>query len=166
MKACILLCILLHLSSTFQASHFTLMTSVQSRVIACTFAKFVQNLCNFSFFLLGYQLASSGKCSSANTVYRVDKKTLAILKHVSWLQPSLSTHSKSGTTPHTRLLKCFVLITLCCKTELQVPSCSFIIATSLFLHLKLQFSGGRDKGGRVATPTSFSKFDSYDMKTF
>ena len=78
MKACILLCILLHLSSTFQASHFNLMTSVQSRVIACTFAKFVQNLCNFSF-LLGYQLASSGKCSSANTVYRVDSKTLDTL---------------------------------------------------------------------------------------
>ena len=30
--------------------------------------------------------------------------------------------------------------------ETQILSCSFIIATSLFLHLKLQFSGGREWG--------------------
>ena len=43
--------------------------------------------------------------------------------------------------------------------------CSFIIATGLFLHLKLQFQEGGNEGGRVATPTSFSIFDSYDMKS-
>ena len=81
MKACILLCMFLHLSSSFQASHQVnddCLVCLLIRVIACTFAKFVQNLCNFSF-LLGYQLASSGKCSSTNTVYRVDSKTLATL---------------------------------------------------------------------------------------
>ena len=33
------------------------------------------------------------------------------------VKPSISTRSKPRTTPYTRLLKCFVLITLCCKTE-------------------------------------------------
>jgi hypothetical protein len=33
------------------------------------------------------------------------------------LKPSISTHSKTRTTPRTRFLKCFVLITLCCKTK-------------------------------------------------
>ena len=42
----------------------------------------------------------------------------------------------------------------------QLHWCQFIIATSLFLDLKWQFSGGNP-----ATPTSFSLFDSYDMKS-
>jgi hypothetical protein len=33
------------------------------------------------------------------------------------VRPSNSTHSKPRTTIRTRLLKCFVLITLCCKTK-------------------------------------------------
>ena len=33
------------------------------------------------------------------------------------LKPSISSHSKHGTMPRTRLLKLFVLITLCCKTK-------------------------------------------------
>ena len=37
------------------------------------------------------------------------------------VKPSMSSHSKPHTTPHmipyTRLLKCFVLISLCCKTK-------------------------------------------------
>ena len=33
------------------------------------------------------------------------------------LKPSISTHSKPCMTSRTRLLKCFVLITLCCKTK-------------------------------------------------
>ena len=39
------------------------------------------------------------------------------------------------------------------------------IATGLFLDLKWQFSGGGIEEGRVPTPTSFSIFDSYDMKS-
>ena len=42
--------------------------------------------------------------------------------------------------------------------------CHYIIATSLFLDIKWQFSRGRE-WGRVATPTSFSIFDSHDMKS-
>ena len=34
-----------------------------------------------------------------------------------WLKPSISSHSKPRTMAYTRLLKCFVLITLCCKTK-------------------------------------------------
>ena len=33
------------------------------------------------------------------------------------VKPSISSHSKPCKTPRTRLLKCFVLITLCCKTK-------------------------------------------------
>ena len=33
------------------------------------------------------------------------------------VKPSISTYSKLHTRPHTRLLKCFVLIILCCKTK-------------------------------------------------
>ena len=33
------------------------------------------------------------------------------------VKPSISSHSKPCTTPCTRLLKRFVLITLCCKTK-------------------------------------------------
>ena len=34
-----------------------------------------------------------------------------------WLKPSISSHLKPRTTPRTKLLKCFVLVTLCCKTK-------------------------------------------------
>ena len=37
--------------------------------------------------------------------------------HIQSLKPSISAHSKPRTTPRTRLLKYFVLITLCCKTK-------------------------------------------------
>ena len=35
----------------------------------------------------------------------------------------------------------------------------------LFMMLNAYFLEGGNKGGRVATPTSFSIFDSFDMKT-
>ena len=45
------------------------------------------------------------------------EKPLSIKGSIRTHKPSIFTHSKPRTTPHTRVLKCLVLITLCCKTK-------------------------------------------------
>ena len=64
-----------------------------------------------------------GTDENPQNLMRKQQILVSVLVYVPWsityhkVKPSISTHSKPCTTHRTRLLKCFLLITLCCKTK-------------------------------------------------
>ena len=93
---------------SFQKEHLFSLSSMFS-ICCCCF------LLDLGFSSTQELLFSTSYCFVKSGTFRVLNNT-TLTKEVT-LKPSISTHSKPSTMPCTRLLKCFVFITLCCKTK-------------------------------------------------
>ena len=116
------------------------------------------------FFMWNY----STSWPTLQNLRAVQGSALKFVCNVHTMYVCLCTYVKVLSRPQFLCCATYMVVTICFAAAIlfgYVHWCQYIIATSLFLDLKWQFSGGGNEGGRVATPTSFSIFDFYDMES-